>query len=67
MSEVLEVNPMWLMGYDVPMISSPIGGMNLESIYERMKEMDMTVLNAYNKADEITKKHVRLLLGIEDA
>lgn len=67
-SSVLGVNPMWLMGYNVPMISQPDGSVSMDSIKSRVEELaqEYKVLQAYLAADPVTQKHVRLLLGINE-
>lgn len=59
---------MWLMGYDVPMISQPDGSVTMDSIKSRIEELaqEHRVLQAYLAADPVTQKHVRLLLGINE-
>lgn len=90
LGSVLNVNPMWLMGYNIDMDSK----MNhdeyvkyeekfqesfLKAIEKANRDFEIDhgpaieeeseedkIIKAYILADEITKKHVRLLLGIDN-
>ena len=55
------VDPVWLMGFDVPMFRSEFADA-LDVIKER--EEDKELLNAYHRADDITKEMVRRILGM---
>lgn len=56
-ANALGVDPVWLMGLDVPMEK------------ERTRELtplDRDILNAYDRADPVTQANVLLLLGVKN-
>lgn len=61
MGAVLEVNPMWLMGYDVPMTSGSEGSGSSNDNDDPIVDK---IIKAYLAADPVTQEHVRLLLRI---
>lgn len=56
-ARALETDPAVLMGWQE----------HIEEFLEREKNDIQKIVMAYSRADEITQKHVRLLLGIENA
>lgn len=57
-AEALDVNPTWLMGFDVPIIPE-----KRAAKMPPKKEND--IADAYEKADEKTKRAIRIMLGLE--
>lgn len=52
---ILRVDPVWLMGMDVPMeVKQP----------RDLTPLDRDILNAYDRADPVTQANILLLLGV---
>lgn len=60
-SKAYNVDPVWLMGFDVPMFKSEFADA-LDVIKEH--DEDKAILIAYHKADDVTKEMVRRILGL---
>lgn len=61
MANVLGVNPLWLMGYDVPKIERPAA--SSAALPPSREELDL--LEAYRNADPDIQFSVRTILGIK--
>ena len=57
LAKVLDVNPAWLMGLDVPMEAPAAGGNPVAPVQLRPDEADL--LDNYNLLNEEGRKHVR--------
>jgi len=60
-SIAFNIDPVWLMGYDVPMFKSEFADA-LDVIKEH--DENKKLIAAYHRADDITKEMVRRILGI---
>lgn len=58
MARVLGVNPVWLMGFDVPM-TAPL-------VPDEFSEFEKTLVAAYRIADEGTRRAVAKLLDVRE-
>lgn len=58
MAEVLGVNPVWLMGFDVPMNAPLVPG--------EFSEFEIAIITALRSADASTRKAVCKLLDVEE-
>ncbi len=71
MAPVLNVNPLWLMGFDVPMelqndaSAAPSPAAALPSPASPLTDLDMEVANKFHDADSISKAMVMKALDIE--
>lgn len=61
-ANVLDVNPSWLMGLNVPMMTYAI---MRRSVMTRITETEERILYQYQHADETTKQIVCKILGVE--
>lgn len=55
------IDPVWLMGFDVPMFKSEFSDA-LDII--KAHDEDKALLDAYHRADDITKEMVKRILGL---
>lgn len=55
-ANILQVNPVWLLGYSVPMI--------LEPQLRKPTQEELDIIERYNESDESTKKAVCAILGL---
>jgi len=71
-SDPFNINPVWLMGYDVPMFNNAESNELAESLdkFKLTTELgnisndEMKMIIAYRKADELTKQMIKKLLGV---
>lgn len=59
MAQVLKVNPLWLMGFDVEMVERP------DEIDVPLSADEVAIIDRYRKADDTTKSIIRKILNIE--
>lgn len=60
MAAVLNVSPLWLMGFETPKHGSPAAIVSSE-----MTDEEKSIISAYRKAPELTKDAVANVLGVK--